>query len=591
MTTHERAGTSFGKVLGLLIAGGIWAGSTSLPAAPPMARLPNGALVNAEQTKGTLGSYEKKAVKVADGVWAIQGHSIVNSYVIEGDTGLIVYDTGDTAGEGAAIAAEIALLSSKPVVAILYSHAHYVMGAGEIAKGRAVEVIGNPNVNVFAKAGGLSTEVPELVPIQSARTGQQFGFFLPKTGDDASAGAVIDIAAQRAFLPVTNPVKDQEERVVDGVRMRFLTRYWADSDSEMTVWLPDRKIVLTNLLWPVAPNLYTPRGDVFRNAGNWAQGLRRIAALQPEILLASHADPITGRSNAATALRDFADVLAITYDQSIRGALKGLGPAQLRGFVALPDRLKGSPYLLQGYGQLDWYPENLYQRALGWYDDHAESLVAVSPDFEAHEVVRLMGGRDAVLKAARDAGAQGHHAWSARLLQQLLQIDPQNREVRLAKAASLRQLSREAPSTIAHNFLLSQALALEGKTAIPVRAFPPGLGKIVPPCDLVRELRVRIDPALDRGEGVLGFAVEGLRCALVVRPGLAEFQDTIPNDAPVLTLSREKLYAIYRGAISLEDAAREQGAVTGDSVLFVRLASAFEWLRENELQYAGLQMQ
>lgn len=574
-------------VLAAMAASAVLPATVSAGEATSTAQLPNGAVVNAVQLEGSLGSYEKKTVKVAEGVWAVLGQSLVNSYVIEGDTGLIVYDTGDTAHEGAAIAAEIRRLSGKPVVAILYSHAHYAMGAGEIAGAGAVEVLGHPNVNVFAKAGGLSGEIPELAPIQTVRAGQQFGFFLPKSGEDALASATIDIASKRAFLPVTRAVEDGEEIVIDGMRMRFLTRNWADSDSEMTVWLPKRKIVLTNLLWPVAPNLYTPRGDVFRDAGQWAEGLRRIAALEPEIVLASHADPIVGRDKAAAALRDFGDVLAITYDQSVRGILKGLGPDELRGFVIMPARLEGSPYLRESYGQFDWYPESLYHHALGWYDDRAESLIAVSPDFEARETVRLMGGHDAVLAAARDAGERGEHAWSARLLEHLLRIDPADGDARMAKAAALRQLSREAPSSIGHNFLIGQALALEGKTAIPIRAFLPGVEKIAPPCELVRAMRVRIDPARDRGEGALGFAVDGGMCALEVRPGLATFRDTIPQGAPVLTLTREQLYAVYRGAISLENAARAEGAVEGDADTFVHLAGAFEWLREDEMHFAA----
>lgn len=560
------------------------AGMAAAQQAPETATLPNGAIVNAEQLKGSLGSYEKKTVEVSPGVWAILGQSIVNSYVIEGDAGLIVYDTGDTAHEGEAILAEIRKVSDKPVVAILYSHAHYVMGAGALAEGREVEVIGNPRLNAAAATGGVGGMLPEIVPIRVSRAGEQFGFFLPKEGEDAFAGASIDLAAPRAFLPVNRPVEDGEEITVDGVRMQVMTRHWADSDTEMTVFLPDRGIALTNLLWPVAPNLYTPRGDAFRDAYQWAEGLRAMAAWEPEILLSSHGDPLIGRDVVQTRLRDFADLMTIVTDQTIRGVLKGLTPDELGGFVSLPDRLKGSPIANETYGELAWYPVNLYQRALGSYDGLAEQLVYVAPGDVARDTVALMGGRDAVLAAAGQAARDGKHAWAARLLDHLLRLDPTDAEARQAKADALRALSRQVPSSIGHNFLLSQALALEGKQAIPVRAFMPALDMSRPACDLVRAYRVRIDPAVDAGEGSLGFRIEGAECALEVRPGLAVYHDAIPKGAPVLNLSHQALYDVYRGAQSLEQAA-QAGQIDGDAARFVALAGAFDWMPETELRF------
>ena len=47
-----------------------------------------------------------------------------NATIIEGDDGLIVYDTGVNAEAGAHIAAEIRKISDKPVRAIFYSHHH-----------------------------------------------------------------------------------------------------------------------------------------------------------------------------------------------------------------------------------------------------------------------------------------------------------------------------------------------------------------------------------------------------------------------------------------------------------------------------------
>ena len=59
-------------------------------------------------------------------VWTIHvpGGWIGNSTIIEGDDGLIVYDTSVNVEAGAFIAAEIRKISDKPIKAIFYSHHH-----------------------------------------------------------------------------------------------------------------------------------------------------------------------------------------------------------------------------------------------------------------------------------------------------------------------------------------------------------------------------------------------------------------------------------------------------------------------------------
>ncbi len=59
-------------------------------------------------------------------VWTVHvpGGWIGNSTIIEGEDGLIVYDTSVNTEAGAHIAAEIRKLSDKPIKAIFYSHHH-----------------------------------------------------------------------------------------------------------------------------------------------------------------------------------------------------------------------------------------------------------------------------------------------------------------------------------------------------------------------------------------------------------------------------------------------------------------------------------
>ncbi|HEY5775739.1 MAG TPA: MBL fold metallo-hydrolase, partial [Xanthomonadales bacterium] len=111
---------------------------------------PNGAIIREEvlTTAARILYLEPTTEKLAEGVWCIGGYSLANTTVIEGDDGLIVYDTGDTKEEALHIREAIEKISDKPVKVIIYSHSHYAMGAGALVDNPDdVLVIGHPRLN------------------------------------------------------------------------------------------------------------------------------------------------------------------------------------------------------------------------------------------------------------------------------------------------------------------------------------------------------------------------------------------------------------------------------------------------------------
>ena len=218
---------------------------------------PNGALINAytAQRMPQVHQTTPEVIKVTDDIWQLAGMSISWPVVIEGTDGLIVYDTGDNLEEGRRFSQEIKKLSPKPVKAIIYSHSHYPHGASAIADGnKDVMVIGHPMINRnVMTVGGLGTFFPELAPLQMARAAEQFNNYTPRQGPDAAVSGIIEFK-EKGFLPVTRSVQDGEILTVAGVKMQFFTEYHSDTDDCLTVWLPDRKIALNNLVWPMMPN-------------------------------------------------------------------------------------------------------------------------------------------------------------------------------------------------------------------------------------------------------------------------------------------------------------------------------------------------
>ena len=61
-------------------------------------------------------------------------------------------------------------------------------------------------------------------------------------------------------------------------------------------------------------------------------------------------------------------LITLTYDQSIRGILRGLRPDELRYFIYKPQHLADAPYNAETYGETPWYPPAIFYYQMGWYD-------------------------------------------------------------------------------------------------------------------------------------------------------------------------------------------------------------------------------
>lgn len=503
------------------------AGNPYMGAPVELTTLPNGAVTSADSQRRLAQSmYSTPTVdQVAPGVTVFGGDSWVNLTLIEGTDGLIVYDTGEVHDDGERFLRQIRAVSDKPIVAILYSHSHYVHGARAlVGDGHGVQVIGHPNVNANLAAGSAGTTFPETAPVQSARAMQQFNYFVAPDGPDAAAGAHI-LFGRSGPLPVNRPVEDGECLTIAGVRMQCFTRFGSDSDDCLTVYLPDSGVVLNNLLWPFLPNVYTLRGAKFRDPREWRDGLQQIAALRPQVLVNTHARAILGRESALAALEHVIDALDLILDQTLRGILRGLGPDDLRTFIRLPAALREHPNVAEIYGEVAHYGPYLYHHALGWFDGDAAGINPLPPAEQALRLVDAMGGRDDVVRRAREALERSEFAWAAQLLQYLYRLDPRDGEIRALKADALQAMGRVTPAHTVRSWYMTQARALRGEVDVPRLQFAnPRVLATSAPADTMGQYRVRIDPERsgERTDAlVLRFSDRDLRHGWRLRRGVA----------------------------------------------------------------------
>ncbi len=554
-------------------------------------KAPNGAIANKkllDRVDETV-CREPVILQPAEGIWTFCGFGLAPISVIDTDEGLIAFDTGDSKHDGEILFEAIRSVSDKPVKAIIYGHSHTALGASVLTEGDTdVVVIGHPDLNAVVednlRAGGAPAYFPEIGPYLTARAVIQFNAYTPTEGPDAWVlPLILPAHLESAFLPVNTPVEDRQEMTVLGVKMQFLTKYGSDDKVHTAVWLPERKILFTTLLWMGPPQLYSVRGDVFRDPREWIAGLKEQRDLKAEVLISAAARPVVGKEKIRKALEGYLDGASFVLDQSLRGILGGLGPDDLRHFVQFPDYLDEVPHNLQAYGEISSYAPAIYYQSVGWYDNDAVNLKQLSPIDESRRLVPLMGGRDKVLEAAKSAMDKRELAWAGQLVNHLYRLDPQDQEVRLFKAEVLRQMAYVSTGGNDRAHMTSQALSLEGKINL-ARLIPPLAEAIsASPNIFVDYFRIRIDP-LKSGEtdGFIQFDFsDGSSSGLHVRRAIAEFVDKPGNHVRKpdirLKLSGETWAKLYLSQARPEEMIKRGDiAVTGDAKEAARLINLFD---------------
>lgn len=341
--------------------------------------------------------------------------------------------------------------------------------------------------------------------------------------------------------------------------------------------------MFTTLLWSAPPQFYSVRGDVFRDPREWIAGLKFTRDLKPDVLVSAASRPVVGEENVRKTLEDYLDGASFVLDQSLRGILAGKGPDELRHLVKFPKYLDDAPINLQSYGEISSYPPAIYYQTVGWYDNDAANLKPISPLDEARRLVPLMGGRAKVLEAAKAALDKKEYAWAAKLANQLYLIDKQDKDARQLKAHALRQMAYVSTGANDRAHLMSQALALEGKTRI-ARLIPPQPAFIIAtPTKYVDYFRVRIDPQKsDQTDKVVRFDfADGTTAGLHIRRAVAEFvanpDKYYRKPDIILAMTGETWVKVYLSQVMPEDLIKNGDIkVTGDSGEAARLINLFD---------------
>lgn len=499
--------------------------------------------------------------QVTERMYQVRNADISNLTIVEGDTGLIVFDPLiSTETASAAMELYFAHRPRKPVVAVLYSHSHIdhyggvkgVISEDDVAAGK---------VRVIAPEGFLDAAISENVlagTIMTRRALYMYGVLLPRD-PQGNVGIGLGMATSRGtstLIPPTETITETGQQLeIDGLTFEFLLAPDTEAPSEMHWFIPELgALTAAENCCHTLHNTYTIRGAPIRDPRAWARYLDETIERwgdRTEVLYGMHHWPTWGPERAVAMLRKGRSLYTYINDETLRLANHGLTPVEIAEEVTLPTSLQQHWAARGYYGTVDHNVKATYVKYLGAYDANPAHLHPLPPVESAVRYVEAMGGAAAVLAQARAAFDRGEYRWVAQLVDHVVFADSANQEARDLQADALEQMGYQAESATWRNAYLMGAQELRdgspdfgrlgGGTASPdaVRAMPLGLffSYLAVRLDGARaadvHLRLRFD-LTDTGETAWCEVVDGGLIGRVGGSALPDLDATVTLERAVL---------------------------------------------------------
>ncbi len=374
------------------------------------------------------------AVEIAEGIF--QARAVGNAHMIVTSAGNVIVDTG-LPKEAKRQKQLLQKANDGPVKYVVITHGHMDhVGGTKQWNGDGVEVIAHENF--------VDTQryLKDLAPFFLRRN----RVFYPHSVPDVDR--MLTRLAVEMLYPTFEPTRLIGETFrfeLGGTRFEVIPTPSAEGEDSISVWLPDRKILFTGdafgPLFPMFPNLYTIRGEKFRFALPYIQTLDRMIALEPEMIVPSHFEPIRGAERIRKDLQRMRDATAYVHDATIAGMNDGKDVHTLMREIQLPKHLR----LSEGHSKVPWTVRGIWEGYAGWFHFRSTTeLYGVPASAVAPDLVDLAGGAGAIATRADRHVAAGRPLEALHLTDIALAAAPENKaalQVRLRALTVLLERS------------------------------------------------------------------------------------------------------------------------------------------------------
>ncbi|HEX4507571.1 MAG TPA: MBL fold metallo-hydrolase [Alphaproteobacteria bacterium] len=384
-----------------------------------------------------MASLDDPLYRIADGVYMSKGTT--NSYLVTTPEGDVVISTGLVV-EGPIHRAKFDRVSTAPVRYIVLTQAHLdIVGGFAAFKGQGTEIVAHRNTHACQEdderiKGFRQLRNPRFFPQQMSE--------LSAADKEAMARGM---AEAHCKAEPTILVEDRLDLTLGGRCISIIALPGGETIDSLMVHLPDQGILFTGNalgpLFPHMPNLHTIRGDRPRAALPYIETYERILALQPELLVTGHFEPVAGQALIREELGRLRDAVRYVHDETVKGMNAGHDVYALMRDIRLPDDLEVG----EDYGTVPWAIQAIWHGYAGWFYFKSTTELYPKPVRDVYSELGRLAGPGPLADRAQVLLGEGKPLEAIHLAEVALAAEPAHRRSLETYLAAHRMLLAESP--------------------------------------------------------------------------------------------------------------------------------------------------